>query len=460
MKERKIIFSILIALFAISPFFAEYNSLGIPDSTEIRKLVADSWFYQDLDAIRMQNTQIHQNNEGEPFQVSLEEQENAFYVYVSPRKTMNIDVYDSTGVHTVREDTYPVNAFGSWVYARDKVSGNALYIRIYVSRNSDVYIQLKPYKNTTICDFVIFNSYAARAVPIGVPFERLLTYSVAEIYNLTKNSLPWQYSANVQKSYDATKVMVKKIRSNLNDIAYEDDAMYDEKGQSISITKGTPHVCDEANKGKLVLSSCGFVKWVVDGLVEPLAGSYLKRGPLVEPTVEYKSTGFQGNLSENFNTNFSLDWTRNLAAAALSVRAKKTYLYKDTGVDVKTEPFTAVFTDKGVTNTVGYIKNTGYKVDNLKELLYVQAIDEPDYFYLAAIRQTDRRSPEVKVFNDAAVIFAYFDTNGIFHIDVFMDGKDIKYSDFENYLLDAKDCFIHLTRVRNSQTFYPMTISK
>ncbi|MBS7311283.1 MAG: hypothetical protein KIG70_08900 [Treponema sp.] len=460
MKSCKKIFAAVIsaASLLMSSLYAEYNSLGIPDSAEIRKTIIDNWLNQDLEGIRMQNSQIRANKAGEIFQISLEEQSDVFAVYVSPRTQINIDVYDSTGVHTVTEDAYPVNAFGSWMYVRSKDDGKPEYLRIYVAKNSDVYIQFKPHKNVTTCDFVIFNSFAAQNVPLGIPFEKLLTSSVQEIYNLTKNSLPWNYSGYVQNQYDSNILMVKTIRTYLKDIAYENDAMYDEIGKNISITKGTLHIPEERNKGKLVLSSCGFVKWVVDGLVDPIAGSYLKRGPLIESTVEYNPTGYQGNLNNSFNTNFSLDWTRNLAAAALSVRAKKTYLYKDTGVDVTVEPFTAVYTSKGVTNTAGYIKNTGYQPDNLKALLYVLAITEPDYFYLAAIRQTDRKSSEVKVFNDAAVIFPFFDKNGTFHISVFMDGEELKYNDFEKYLVKSKDCFVHLTRIKTSSNFYPMGI--
>ena len=120
------------------------------------------------------------------------------------------------------------------------------------------------------------------------------------------------------------------------------------------------------------------------------------------------------------------------------------------------EPFTAIFTNKGITNTTGYIKNTGYKPDNLKALLYALCLTESDNFYLCAIRQTDRKSSEVKVFNDAAVIFPYLDSDGYFRIAVFMDGQEIKYFDFEKFLLKSNDCFVHLTRVKASNVFYPL----
>ena len=456
--SKKGFLALLASSFLMVPLFAEYNSFDIPDSGEIRKQIADEWFFQDLDVIRSYNIQIRKNRIGENFQISLEEQNKQFIVYVSPKTSMQVDVYDNRGMHTVTEDSYPVNAFGSMMYVRNKEDGKPLYMRLYVSKNSDVYVQFRPHKNVTYADFVVFNAYAAQSVPLGISFEKILTSSISEIYSLTKNSLPWKYVKNFPDQYDSTLVMIQTLRACQSKIAYEDDAMYDEYGKSVSIINGAPHICDQKNEGKLILSSCGYVKWVVDGIVEPLAGSYLKRDPLLEPTVEYKETGFQGILNSTFSTNFSLDWTRNIAAGAFSVRAKKTYYYKDTGVDVKVEPFTAIFTDKGVTNTAGYIKNTGYKPDNLRAILYSLAVTEPEYFYLAAIRQTDRKSPEVKVFNDAAVIFPYIDNQGFFRVAVFMDGVEIKYDDFEKFLVRTKDCFVHLVRVKATKTFYPQEI--
>lgn len=440
---------------AVSALYAEYNSLGIPDSSEIRKQIADSWFFQDLETLRMNNVQLRKNRQGDTFQVSIEEQENQLIVYVSPKAKMKVDVYDSTGMHTVTEDSFPSDAFGSWMYARSKEDGKSLFVRIYISKNRGVYVQFSPSKNITTADFVIFNAVAAKGVPVGIAFEDILTLDIGQIYSLTKNSLPWKYAECIPSQYEPSLVMIQTVRSLLDEIAYEPDAMYDEAGRPVSIRTGLPFVCEEKNKGKIVLSSNGFTKWIVDGLIVPIAGSYLKRDPLIAPTVQYKQTGFQGGLNLEFSTNFSLDWTRNLAAAALSVRANRTYLYKDTGVDVRIEPFAAVLTDKGIANSAGYIKNTGYKPDNLQAILYALAVTEPDYFYLAALRQTDRKSSEIKVFNDSAVIFPYLDSDGIFRITVFMDGKEIRYSDFERNLLKTNDCFVHLTRVKTSKMFYP-----
>ena len=146
MKDCKKTVLALSAVFLcfMTSVYAEYNSFGIPDSSEIRTEITDSWFHQDLENIRMNNVQVRKNIEGESFQISLEEQEKQFIVYVSPKSTMQVDVYDSKGVHTVTEDSFLPNSFGSWLYARSKDSGQSLFVRIYISRNSDVYIQFSP----------------------------------------------------------------------------------------------------------------------------------------------------------------------------------------------------------------------------------------------------------------------------------------------------------------------------
>lgn len=453
---KKIAAALITGLLCLPLSFADYNRFGIPDSSEIRKEIKTEWFDQDLEAIQMNNIQIHENFTGEKFQVSLEQDDEKFLIYVSPRVAQKVEVHEAGKVKVIEEDSYPINAYGTWLYARKKSDGKPLFVRYYVSKNSDVFIEFRPNKNVTVADFIIFNSFAVQSIPVGIPFEKLLTASINDIYMLTRKSLPWKYIDS--QSFDSTdkQYMEQVLEAMANNIAIEERAMYDERGRLIDLYEGTPYTPKEENKNKIVLSSCGYVKWIVDGLVDPLASSYLKRGPLIKSTVEYSDLGLQGTLNLDHSTYLSLDWTRNLAAAALSVRSKKTYLYKDAGVDVTIEPFTSVYTKQGFKNTAGYIANSGYQPEYLNSILYVLAMTEPEYFYLAAIRQTDKRvSPEMKVFNDAAVIIPYVDANGIFHANVFFEGKKYSWKQFEKYLVNAKDCFVHLTRVKASKVFYP-----
>lgn len=441
------------------PLFADWNSLSIPDSAEIRRQISREWFESSLDVLRGLNSEIRTNQIGVQFQVRLEEQQEVFLTIVAPKSQMKVDVYEAAGVRTATEDSYNMESPGAWILVRSKKDGSPLLSRYYFAKDPGVYVQFRPNKEASLADLVIFENYAARGVPLGVPFEKFYTASFAEIQGLTKGNLPWKNVEPRAGHYDDTLVMIQTIRDSLGNIAYVDDAAYNEEGKPVAIHNGQARFVPENFRRSLTLSSAGFVKWICDGLVEPLAGSYLKLGPLVKETVETNPTGSQGVLASRWNANFSLDWTRNLAAAVLSVRSKKTIMYPDSGVDVSIEPFAARWTANGVQSAAGYIKNTGYKIQYLKPLLYVLATLNPQYFYLAAIRQTgkDAKGNEIKVFNDAAAIFPYFDSEGRFKATVFYDGAEYTLQQFCDSFagMKAGDSFAHLTRVKASAKFYP-----
>ena len=166
--------------------------------------------------------------------------------------------------------------------------------------------------------------------------------------------------------------------------------------------------------------------------------------------------GTAGIKSQTENLFHSLDWTRNLAAAKLSIQARKNYLYEQSGVDVNIEPFSAELGERGIASVAGYVKNSGYEVKYMKPLLYVLAVTEPTYFYLAAVRRTvvpSDGSPEFKVFDSSAVIFPYFDKDGQFGCTVFENGTELTLAQFcKKY----PNSFIHLTRVLSSDRFNPL----
>ncbi len=451
--------ALLAFVFAL-PVFAEYNLMGIPDSAEIRRNISRSWFEAPLDEVRLLNTEVRKSSDGLYFQVRLEEQLDSFLTIVAPKASITVDIYEARGKRTVTEDTYPADTIGAWVLARDKKSGEMLFARYYFAKDCDVYVQFRPNGKASYADMFIGDAYAARSVPIGVPFERFYTASFQEIRNITARTLPWNYVDVIPGLYADINMMIQVIRAALPDIVMTDDAMYDEDGCPVLISNGNKRRIQPKDAFKLTVSSAGFVKWICDGLVEPVAGSYLRRVPLTKKTYEVKETGLQGIVGQKYDLSFSLDWTRNLAAAVLSVNRHKTYLYPEAGVDVTENPFAAIMTDKGLHNSFGYITNTGYRPEVLRSLLYVLAATEKSYFYLAAIRETDEKSPEVKAFNEAAAIFPYFDAEGAFHVVVFWNGKEYSLKDFvrtlENRSARTNEVFVHLTRVHSASKFYPL----
>ena len=456
---KSIFLFLAVLIFAAAGAFAEWNSFDIPDSAEVRRQASRDWFEAPLDVVRGLNSEIRSNQVGTQFQIRLEEQQDVFLIIVAPKSQMKVDVYEAKGVRSAVEDSYNMDSPGSWLLVRSKKDGSPVSVRYYFAKDAGVYGQFRPTQEgwSALADMLIFDNYAARGVPLGVPFSNFYTASFAQIQALTKNNLPWASVEPKTGLYDDSIVMIQTIRSLLDKISYEEDAAYNEEGKPVSVRNGQARYVPEDLRKKLTLSSPGFVKWICDGIVEPLAGSYLKLKPLVQPTFDVNPTGSKGIMGSNYSTSFSLDWTRNLAAAVLSVRNNKTILYKDSGVDISIEPFAVRWTDKGFQNAAGYIANTGYRVQYLKPLLYVLATRYPQYFYLAAIRQTakGKTGNEYSVFNDAAAIFPYFDADGKFKAVVVYDGIEYSLQQFCSSFEKSQGAFVHLVRVKASSKFYP-----
>ena len=452
-KLNRTVFTGLLLLLLAAPVFADYNSWGIPDSSEIRKGLRERWFEASLADVRMNLPEIYDNKAGEKFQVRLEETDSTYMIFVAPCSTINVKVYSSKGVSYEQQEVYPGEAPGSWVLVCDKKTEKPLRIRWYFSVDSDVYIQFTPYGKTAIADLLIYGNYASKGSSTGIPFTALYDVSFEDVIKMTSISLPWKYVTVDGDKYGSVLQMAGVIQQNLGRIMYVQNAVYNEDGELVQMTNGKPFDTDDLDPTKLYLSSPGFVKWIADGLVEPIAGSKLKREPLTVETVSVKENGYQGVLSQKYNLFFSLDWIRNIAAAVVSVNNGRVYMYNESGADVTINPFAATITNAGTLNTVTFIEDTGYNVSVLKSLLYVLAATESGNFYFGAIRETDKTvTPEIKVFNDCVAFFPYFSSNGSFGCFVFMNGKQISLDDF---CMIYADSYVYLTRARASNNFYP-----
>lgn len=448
----------LFFLMAMIPLSAENNRLRVPDSSDIRQSIAENWFEQPLSRVRENRTEIRANAIGQTFQVRLEETGELFSIIVAPETQLSVDFYTQDGVQRKTVNEYPADASGSWILMRDASSGSPLKIRYYFVGDSEVYVQFSPQGKKCTADYVIDGCFAARGVPVGVSFDYFYTASFAKVMSLTAQSLPWNYADIHPEQYHGNLVMVSAIRKNLGRIVKTPDACYDEVGRPIYISTGKERtVSDDERKEKLLsMNHSGFLKWIMDALIEPLAGSGTYLAPLLRPTASTNPIGAAGIKGAKENLFHSLDWTRNLAAAKVSIEAKRNYLYEETGVDVTIEPFSAEVSAKGINSVAGYIKNTGYEIKHLKPLMYVLGVSNPTYFYLAAVRRPvvpSDGSPEFQVFDSSAAIFPYFDKNGQFACTVFEAGEELTLAQF---MKKYPNCFVHLTRVLSSDRFNPL----
>lgn len=477
MKLKLLPLFALTAVFAALPAFAGFSSYGIPDSSEIRGEIVSSWFEAPAALIRGKNAETYDDGAGHSFQVRLDElsdSDPSYKIIVAPKSVIPVRHIGGGASERKGEDiVYTEGTAGTWVLYRDKRTDKASKIRIYFNADPGVYLELRNGENKTYADMVLYDCYMVRSVPIGVRFKKLYTMSFDEIQALTRKSLPWASVRVVPGQYHPVLQMAAVIRGCLPRIVRAHDAAYNEAGELYSVQFNEPFtISDEAlakdpslaearqamaSGSGLVLSAQGFVKWVADGIVEPATGSYTNLGNMVAPTVNYSSLGKRGVISQTWNLSLTLDCCRNLAVDALNARStKRSYRYKMgasdvTGVDVTVEPFVSDIVDDGELRSVGYIKDTGYSVIELKSLLYVLAVTESQYIYFAAIKSGSKAGDSV--FNNCAVLMPFFDDDGKFGCTVFEQGKE--------YSLDAfielhPDSYIHLNRVKSSDFFSPM----
>ena len=445
-------FFVMLGILMFFPVFAAYNSWNVPDSSEIRKTLIEKWFDAPLINVRLNQPEIISNPAGEKFQVSLEETDVTYNIIVSSSTLTSYKFISASKIEYSEKEAFTGTCRGSWVLIKNKADDKPLCIRYYCTADSQVFVQFSPKGKTSTADLIIFNNYAAKGVATGVPFEKFYTASFDEVLKLTQKSIPWNYIDVKDKIYDNIHSMAAVINQKCTKILYTDDAMYDENNNHIKITTSEPLPID-AKEDRFYLSSAGFAKWIADGIVKPITGTQLNRSSLIVETVKVNDTSWQGKFSRRYPLYFSLDWVRNLSSKIISVYTGKNYNFKNSGVDVTRNLFSAINTPDGIKSQVTFIENTGYSVSALKSLLYVLAATESGSFYFGAIRETDRTvSPEIKVFNDCAAFFPYFDEKGVFGCYVFINGKPKSLDDF---ILYYSQDYVYFTRVRATERFYP-----
>ncbi len=454
--NKKIILSLFLSLSFLFPLVAELSTIEVPDSSVIRQNLISSWFTAPVSSLKAKSEELYTAQDGTVFQVRFEDGEKEVKIIVCPQIYVLPEENSVNSRQNLPVEQYNKNSFGSWILYREKSSGRPLKIKWHFAKDPNVYVQLRQDSEKTYADLIVYNSFAARSVPLGVSFARLYSVSFQHLYSLTRKTIAWDSVLPVLGQYEALIKTENLIREKLPFIVYTKNACYNEKGELYSIQTGkplTPPFDPLATDKTLYLSGAGFVKWIVDGIVKHYTGEGVKIAELVEPTISFDELGKNGIISQNWDMTFTLDWVRNLAACALSVRSSHDYNYETGGVDVTRNLFSSTLQSDGkIIRSKGYVKNSGYTMQDIRGLLYMLAVTEPNYFYLAAIREPSVSKDDEIVFNNSLVIFPSFDDSGIFHCSIFEMGVEMSLDKFiERY----SNCYVHLERVRAPEVFLP-----
>ena len=450
MKKNKLIAIFLVCFMPFS-LFAFQMFVDIPDSASVRKTLVEDWFTVNLEFLRGKSAEVIQDRSGSTFQVRFEEYGNECAIIVAPEVLEKVETYTDSGVHTFYRSMYPLGARGCWTLFRDNTTGKITCIRYYFSENSEVFVQFKPEasysKSSTksTADFVIFGTYAAKGVPVGVPIQYFFDLTFDDVYKLTAKTLPWLEQVFYPELYDESVYMIGVIRQNLPRFNELEGAAYDEDGNPVFIKDSVPRqeIFTGEEEKPLYTSDAGFIKWIVDGLIRPVSGAGLLLDPLKRDTVFPNETGYAYSVNEEYDIYFSLNWIRNIAAAVASFFSGHDYVYETSGVEVTKVPFNNI-----------YSETAGYDITALKPLMYNLAITEPGRFYLGAIRHTVKsdEGQEVSVYTECAAFFPLLDKDGKFVLIIFENGKEYSFTEF---VKAHENDTVHLTRITSSSNFFP-----
>ncbi len=435
-------FVILVLLFAIVPSgFArvEPAAARVPDgyieTAGIRSRISDDWLTGDPVSIVLREPVEVIDGSGNRARIDARRLDQLVDIRIEP--------LGSAGVQ------------GHWILSRSLEDGAYLSITLYPLDNPAVYVRIRPENrdgsgSRSRLDIVAWNSRFAASIPIALSFSHCLTASLEALITVSRTAVPWRvFYPDTDLSMPVSSA-ADRVRSLLATLVYLEDGAFDDKGNPVHISDGSPQTLEELraacnaeqacmeaiNRAELAggVNCAGFAKWLVDGIIWPAAGSRLFINALNTRTSS-PETGFTEHWIERRDIFFALDWTRNLSSAVVSQRRKLTILPSESGTDVTVSPLAGVR---------GYQKDVGYTATELLPLLYWLAVHEGGHLYLGAISR-ERGEPRLREYHHIAAFFPWFDDTGRFHLAVFESARETA---MDTFVSSNADAWIHLVRLR------------
>jgi len=291
-----------------------------------------------------------------------------------------------------------------------------------------------------------------REIIVPLPFEELLRSPFSRIRRLTADIVDWELFSPDPALYRELRGLEASVRRELPSLRYADDGAIDADGRAILIAT----LADQAQP--VGLNCSGFAKWLVDGMLWPLTGSYLEVETLKRRMVDLRGSSFTEGYEERLDPFFGLDWSRALAKATWSAFYPSTAGQSPLSNDVNDSPFALRVRDvdpiNGGSAYEPYADNfddAGFDVRGLKAALFLLAAREPGRFYLAQFNARDEAPPRLRRYYHIAALFPYFDDDGIFRVTVFESAAETSLES----VLGRRYEFVKLIRMPSAPDFKP-----
>ena len=438
-NRRYLSLGILIFITAFI-YGADVPSASIQDDSALRIAIRDTWLTEIPSTVLANRPFIRNLPGGRPVQVRAEARNDEFSVILARE----------------RNNAYPGWAQGSWIYTRNVNTGAPLRIRVFLRSDPLLYVQFRPMGNDrSQIDVVVYEAYIVRGLPIGIPFNNLLTMPLEDILAAAGNRFPRHYFDPDVRLYrdmapfrgTGTNNFISRVRAYLPSLRFGDDGAIDENGQFVFIETLLPQA-DPAG-----LNCSGFAKWVVDGMLRPITGRRMAINPLKAPAAPRPSS--LAPIQEVRDSLFGLDWTRNLALEAARVLRSPAFATIES-VEIRNAPFSALINRGGGRTTIrnfpDFRLNAGFPIEGLRPLLYTLAINEPGHLYLASVNRDIGRDPTQRQHYHVAVLVPFFNEFGNFQTVVFESAAETNLAGF---IARHPHAMVNLVRVPVEGRFAP-----
>jgi hypothetical protein len=411
--RRTILFLLLLCLPVVS------GAAFLPESAEARRRMMDRMTAPLRPYQEIERETIQQRSGGQIFYRTYEQRGNRYYSFK----------------HMDDEGDWNLVAPGTWVVQRRIEDGEFNQIKIFLQNDEESFLRVIPDGRRARMEVHIAGDTLYTGVPVPMALQRILTAPFAMLQESTSGFVDWDLLVPdpYHPGYRRIERMVEAIRAYLPSLRDADDGAADENGNLVYIETLLP----QENSGGFNCS--GFAKWVIDGLWYPGRGSYLPVEPLKRKHLEYRGTSWSASLEESRDPYFGLDWTRNLALHLYAAEQ-----------GVTPESLDPRSTDVRGISSASFTENVGFPVEEVRHVLYRQALRDPGFFYLGSVNVSYGEDIVLRQHTHVVVFFPWFDQEGRFRLAVMERNRE---TGMESLKLRYRGDFIHLVRVSAGMTF-------
>ncbi len=375
------------------------------------------------------------------WRVSVDKSASSFYLLFNPAKGAS----------------FPVYAQGSWIIKRSQRDGGLEQAKIFLRSDPNTFARIYPFGERSRMDIVAYGGVLYREVLLPLSLEDILRSPFSRVRELTARVVDWSLFSPDPALYAEQRQLAAQIRARLPGLRYSDDGAIDSDGRAVYISSLLPQAAEAG------LNCSGFVKWIVDGMIEPLSGRYLSVDTLRERMLDWRGSSFTIKFEETLDPFFGLDWSRALARELWSVMYPSRKEESPLAHDVRDAPFSLITNNSnpinGGSSYTAYPDNfedAGFDLRGLKAMLFVLATREPGRFYLAQFNARTINPPRLRSYFHIAAIFPYFDDDGSFKVAVFESAAETSL----DRILKAQNYeFVKLVRMPVSPRFNPPALS-